>query len=49
MVLRRVRGTEQQVGFSRAQRASNVQGAFQVSAGRQGDVAGRRVVWSMTS
>jgi predicted amidophosphoribosyltransferase len=47
MVLRR--GTEQQVGFSRAQRASNVQGAFQVSAGRQGDVAGRRVVWSMTS
>jgi predicted amidophosphoribosyltransferase len=49
MVLRRVRGTEQQVGFSRAQRASNVQGAFQVSAGRQGDVAARRVVWSMTS
>jgi predicted amidophosphoribosyltransferase len=30
-VLRRVRATEQQIGLSRAQRATNVQGAFQVS------------------
>jgi ComF family protein len=43
-VLRRVRATEQQVGLSRTQRASNVQGAFQVSAEHQSDVAGRRVV-----
>src|ERR1700747_681972 len=31
-LLQRVRATEQQVGLSRAQRASNVQGAFQLSA-----------------
>src|SRR5215469_3035024 len=31
-LLRRVRATEQQVGLSRPQRASNVQGAFAVSA-----------------
>jgi ComF family protein len=43
-LLCRVRATEQQVGLSRAQRASNVQGAFQVSVERRGDVAGRRVV-----
>jgi ComF family protein len=43
-LLGRVRATEQQVGLSRTQRASNVQGAFQVSVDRQGDVAGRRVV-----
>jgi ComF family protein len=43
-VLRRVRATEQQVGLSRPQRASNVQGAFKVSADRQSEVAGRRVV-----
>jgi len=43
-VLGRVRATEQQVGLSRAQRASNVQGAFQVSTGRQAEIAGRRVV-----
>jgi ComF family protein len=43
-VLRRVRATEQQVGLSRAQRASNVQGAFQVSADRLQDVQGRRIV-----
>jgi ComF family protein len=42
--LGRLRATEQQVGLSRAQRASNVQGAFQVSTGRQVDVAGRHVV-----
>jgi ComF family protein len=42
--LRRVRPTQQQVGLSRSQRASNVQGAFKVAAERSGDVAGRRVV-----
>jgi ComF family protein len=43
-LLARVRATEQQVGLSRAQRASNVQGAFEVSPDRRGEVAGRRVV-----
>jgi len=43
-VLQRVRRTEQQVGLSRPQRASNVQGAFKVSAERQGEIAGRRVI-----
>jgi ComF family protein len=43
-LLARVRATEQQVGLSRAQRATNVQGAFQVSADRQSEVQGRRVV-----
>jgi ComF family protein len=43
-ILARVRATEQQVGLSRAQRASNVQGAFEVSRERRGEVAGRRVV-----
>jgi ComF family protein len=43
-VLRRVRATEQQIGLSRAQRASNVQGAFKVAAERNADIAGRRVV-----
>jgi ComF family protein len=43
-VLRRVRATEQQVGLSRSQRASNVQGAFQVSADRRPDVQGRRII-----
>ena len=43
-VLRRVRATEQQVGLSRAQRASNVQGAFKVAADRMADIQGRRVV-----
>lgn len=42
--LRRVRATEQQVGLSRPQRASNVQGAFQVSADRLPDVQGRRII-----
>jgi ComF family protein len=42
--LRRVRPTEQQIGLSRAQRASNVQGAFKVAADRMADIQGRRVV-----
>src|ERR1700750_3429618 len=43
-LLQRVRRTEQQVGLSRSQRASNVQGAFKVSPDRQAEIAGRRVV-----
>jgi ComF family protein len=43
-LLRRLRATEQQVGLSRPQRASNVQGAFGVSADRRSDIHGRRVV-----
>src|SRR5271154_1036219 len=39
-LLSRVRATEQQVGLSRPQRASNVQGAFEVSADRRGDIQG---------
>lgn len=42
--LRRVRATEQQIGLTRAQRASNVQGAFKVAADRMADIQGRRVV-----
>jgi len=42
--LRRVRPTQQQIGLSRAQRASNVQGAFKVADGRSADIQGRRVV-----
>jgi ComF family protein len=42
--LRRIRPTEQQIGLSRAQRASNVQGAFKVAADRAAQVQGRRVV-----
>ena len=42
-VLRRVRATEQQIGLSRPQRASNVQGAFKVAPDRQHFIAGRRV------
>ena len=42
--LRRVRATEQQIGLSRAQRASNVQGAFKVTPDRMADIQGRRVV-----
>jgi len=43
-VLCRVRATEQQIGLSRAQRATNVQGAFQVSPDRQTEVQGRRII-----
>ncbi|MGY3620030.1 ComF family protein [Bradyrhizobium sp. USDA 10063] len=42
--LRRVRRTEQQVGLSRAQRATNVQGAFKVAPDRAAEVQGRRVI-----
>jgi ComF family protein len=42
--LRRVRPTQQQIGLSRSQRASNVQGAFKVAADRQHRIEGRRVV-----
>ena len=43
-LLRRVRPTQQQIGLSRSQRASNVQGAFKVAPDRQSEIAGRRVV-----
>ena len=43
-VLRRVRPTLQQIGLSRPQRASNVQGAFKVAGERQSEIQGRRVV-----
>jgi ComF family protein len=42
--LRRIRPTQQQVGLSRPQRASNVQGAFKVASAEQSQIAGRRVV-----
>jgi ComF family protein len=42
--LRRVRPTEQQIGLSRSQRASNVQGAFKVAAERAADIQGRRLI-----
>jgi predicted amidophosphoribosyltransferase len=43
-LLRRVRATEQQVGLSRSQRASNVQGAFEVSADQRSEIQG--AAWS---
>jgi ComF family protein len=43
-LLQRLRATEQQVGLSRPQSASNVQGAFTVSAARKVELQGRRVV-----
>jgi ComF family protein len=42
--LRRVRPTQQQIGLSRKERASNVQGAFKVASERQSLIHGRRVV-----
>ena len=42
--LRRIRPTQQQIGLSRPQRASNVQGAFKVAADRTADIQGRRIV-----
>ena len=43
-VLQRVRPTQQQIGLSRSERASNVQGAFKVASDRKADIAGRRLV-----
>ena len=43
-VLRRIRPTQQQIGLSRSQRASNVQGAFKVSSEKAHEIQGRRVV-----
>jgi ComF family protein len=42
--LRRVRPTQQQIGLSRTERASNVQGAFKVATDRKADIAGRRII-----
>jgi ComF family protein len=42
--LHRVKATAQQVGLSRAQRATNVQGAFRVDAAAKAEVAGRRLI-----
>src|SRR3954469_23911338 len=42
--LRRVKATAQQVGLSRAERASNVQGAFRVAPSDKAHVAGRRLI-----
>lgn len=42
--LRRIRPTEHQIGLSRAQRATNVQGAFKVPAERRHLVQGRQIV-----
>jgi ComF family protein len=42
--LRRVRATRQQVGLTRAERASNVQGAFRVPDDARAEVRGRRLV-----
>jgi ComF family protein len=42
--LRRIRPTEHQIGLSRAQRATNVQGAFRVPPDRRHQIQGRRIV-----
>ncbi|MES2031028.1 MAG: ComF family protein [Pseudomonadota bacterium] len=42
--LRRIRPTEHQIGLSRTERASNVQGAFKVPPERQVEILGRRVI-----
>lgn len=42
--LRRVRPTQQQIGLSRHERASNVQGAFAVSQDKTAEVHGHRVI-----
>jgi ComF family protein len=42
--LKRVKATAQQVGLSKTERASNVQGAFRVPPDRKGEVASRRLI-----
>ncbi len=42
--LKRVRATAQQVGLAKAERAANVQGAFQVPDDRRAQVDGKRLV-----
>lgn len=42
--LRRIRPTLHQIGLSRSERASNVQGAFKVAADRAAEIHGRRVI-----
>jgi ComF family protein len=42
--LRRIRPTEHQIGLSRSERATNVQGAFQVATERRAEIQGRRVI-----
>lgn len=42
--LKRVKATPQQVGLSKAERASNMQGAFRVDAGGKAEIARRHVV-----
>jgi ComF family protein len=42
--LKRVRATPQQVGLKKAERATNVQGAFRVPDDKQASVAGKRLV-----
>jgi ComF family protein len=42
--LRRIRSTAHQIGLSRAERAANVQGAFQVPKENKAEVQGRRLV-----
>jgi predicted amidophosphoribosyltransferase len=43
-VLERTRATPQQVGLSRPERASNVQGAFRVADGSKVEIRGKRLV-----
>src|SRR3954465_1559047 len=42
--LRRIRPTQQQIGLSRSEGATNVEGAFRVAADRKPDVQGRRII-----
>jgi ComF family protein len=42
--LKRVRPTQQQIGLSRSERETNVQGAFKVAADRNAEIQGRRIV-----